>query len=104
MPLGWVRVRPESAFLDGPQSGRNRVPVRSFAWPLAGGRPWTRWRAVRASYWAGSLVTPEHIQERNSWQRAAALLMEAAENGGSIEAATAQLELVLFLEARYLRR
>jgi hypothetical protein len=30
--------------------------------------------------------------------------MEAAENGGSIEAATAQLELVLFLEARYLRR
>ena len=85
MPLGWVRVRPESAFLDGPQSGRNRVPVRSFAWRR-------------------SLVTPEHIQERNSWQRAAALLMEAAENGGSIEAATAQLELVLFLEARYLRR
>jgi len=45
-----------------------------------------------------------HIQERNSWQRAAALLMEAAENGGSIEAAPAQLELALFLEARHLRR
>jgi hypothetical protein len=29
--------------------------------------------------------------------------MEAAENGGSIEAATAQLELALFLEARYVR-
>ena len=33
-----------------------------------------------------------------------ALLMEAAENGGSTEAATAQLELALFLEARYVRR
>jgi hypothetical protein len=50
------------------------------------------------------LNEPEHIQERNSWQRAAALLMEAAENGGSIEAATALLELALFLEARYVRR
>jgi hypothetical protein len=50
------------------------------------------------------LNEPEHIQERNPWQRAAALLMEAAENGGSIEAATAQLELALFLEARYVRR
>jgi len=50
------------------------------------------------------LNEPEHIQERNSWQRAAGLLMEAAENGGSIEAATAQLELALFLETRYMRR
>jgi hypothetical protein len=43
------------------------------------------------------LNEPEHVQERNAWQRVAALLMEAAENGGSIEAATAQLvELGLF--------
>jgi hypothetical protein len=34
---------------------------------------------------------------------AAASLMEAAEQGGSIEGATAQLQLALFLEARYLR-
>ena len=33
---------------------------------------------------------PAHIQERNSWQHAAALRLEAAEDGGSIEAATAQ--------------
>jgi hypothetical protein len=49
------------------------------------------------------LREPAHIQERNSWQRAAELMIQAAEHGGNIEAATAQIELALFLEARYLR-
>jgi hypothetical protein len=40
---------------------------------------------------------PEHIQLRNSWQRAAALMIEAAENNGSLKAATAQIELALSL-------
>jgi hypothetical protein len=31
-------------------------------------------------------------------------MIQAAEHGGSIEAATAQVELALFLEARYVRR
>ena len=43
------------------------------------------------------LNAPDHIQERGSWQH-------AAERGGSIEAATIQIEDALFLEARYVRR
>ena len=38
-------------------------------------------------------------QDRNAWQRAAALLIEAAEHGGDIEAATVQVQLALFLQA-----
>ncbi len=77
-------------------------------WPAKLARPITlrdgTTLATLADVRAFILNEPEHIQERNSWQRAAALLMEAAENGGSIEAATAQLELALFLETRYMRR
>jgi hypothetical protein len=36
------------------------------------------------------------------WQRAAELMIQAAEDGATIEAATKQVELALFLEARYL--
>jgi hypothetical protein len=43
---------------------------------------------------------PKHIQERGSWQYAAELMILAAERGGSIEAATTQIEDTLFLEAR----
>jgi hypothetical protein len=50
------------------------------------------------------LKQPEHIQERGSWQHAAELLILAAERGGSIEAATTQIEDALFLEARYVRQ
>jgi hypothetical protein len=50
------------------------------------------------------LKQPEHIQERGSWQHAAELLILAAERGGSIEAATTQIEDALFLEARYARQ
>jgi hypothetical protein len=50
------------------------------------------------------LAEPEHIQERGSWQHAAELMISAAERGGSIEAATIQIEDALFLEARYVRR
>jgi hypothetical protein len=47
------------------------------------------------------LDQPEHIQQRRSWQRAAELLLEAAENGADVEAVTKQVELALFLEARW---
>jgi hypothetical protein len=50
------------------------------------------------------LALPHRHQERNSWRRATELLMEAAIRGGSIEAATEQFELALFLEARYVRQ
>ena len=46
----------------------------------------------------------EAYQDRNSWKRTTELLMEAAERGGSIESATEQFELALFLEARYVRQ
>ena len=46
----------------------------------------------------------EHIQDRSSWHHAAELVILAAEHGGSIDAATAQVEDALFLEARYERR
>ena len=46
------------------------------------------------------LKQPEQIQERGSWQHAGI----AAERGGSIEAATTQIEDALFLEARYARQ
>jgi hypothetical protein len=49
------------------------------------------------------LALPERYHDRNAWKRATELLMEAAERGGSIEAASAQFELALFLEARYVR-
>jgi hypothetical protein len=49
------------------------------------------------------LKEPKHIQERGSWQHAAELMILAAERGGSIEAATSQIEDALFLEARDVR-
>jgi hypothetical protein len=49
------------------------------------------------------LNEPVHIQERGSWQHAAELMILAAERGGSVEAATIQIENALFLEARYAR-
>ena len=50
------------------------------------------------------LKQSEHIQDRSSWHQAAELVILAAELGGSIDAATAQVEDALFLEARYARR
>jgi hypothetical protein len=49
------------------------------------------------------LKEPKQIQERGSWQHAVELMILAAERGGSIEAATIQIENALFLEARYVR-
>ena len=49
------------------------------------------------------LKQSEHIQDRSSWHQAAELVILAAEHGGSIDAATAQVEDALFLEARYAR-
>jgi hypothetical protein len=50
------------------------------------------------------LKQPKHIQDRSSWHQAAELVILAAEHDGSIDAATAQVEDALFLEARYARR
>ncbi|MGZ3715198.1 MAG: hypothetical protein ACXVA4_07260 [Ktedonobacterales bacterium] len=50
------------------------------------------------------LNEPKHIQERGSWQYAAELMILAAERGGSIEAATTQIEDALFLDAMYPQR
>jgi len=47
------------------------------------------------------LDQPNGIQERQSWQRVAELLLEAAENGADVEDVTKQVELALFLEARW---
>jgi hypothetical protein len=49
------------------------------------------------------LKQPDHM-ERGSWQHAAELMILAAERGGSIEAATSQIEDALFLEARIARQ
>ena len=49
------------------------------------------------------LKQPEHIQERGSWQHAAELMILAAERGGSIEAATTQIEDAPTHEPRYAR-
>jgi hypothetical protein len=47
------------------------------------------------------LAQPDRIQERRSWQRAAELLIAAAENGAAVDEVTKQVELALFLEARW---
>jgi hypothetical protein len=47
------------------------------------------------------LDQPEHIQGRRTWQRAAELLIAATENGADVEDVTKQVELALFLEARW---
>jgi hypothetical protein len=60
--------------------------------------------ATLADVRAFILNEPEHVQSAtpgSAWPRCS---WNAAENGGSIEAATALLELALFLEARRLRR
>jgi len=49
------------------------------------------------------LKQSKHIQDRSSWHQAAELVILAAEHGGGIDAATAQVEDALFLEARYAR-
>jgi hypothetical protein len=49
------------------------------------------------------LNEPAHIQERQAWQRAAELLMVAAENGARSQA-TKHVETALFLEARLVLR
>jgi hypothetical protein len=45
------------------------------------------------------LHQPEGIQLRQSWQRAAGLLLAAAD-GADVESVTKQIELALLLEAR----
>jgi hypothetical protein len=45
---------------------------------------------------------PAEDHDRNSWQRAAELLLAAADGSAEIEAATQQLERALFLEAKWL--
>jgi hypothetical protein len=47
------------------------------------------------------LAQPDRIQDRQSWQWAAKLLLAAAENGADVEDVTKQVELALFLEARW---
>ena len=46
------------------------------------------------------LALPSSDEERNAWLKAADLLMAAAEQGGDVAAATEQVELALFLQAR----
>ncbi len=46
------------------------------------------------------LDQPEKIQLRQSWQRAAGLLLAAAD-GADVDSVTKQIELALFLEARW---
>jgi hypothetical protein len=46
------------------------------------------------------LGLPAGDQMRSSWQKAAELLMAAAEHNGDIEAATKQIEAALFMQAR----
>src|SRR5262249_10225050 len=45
------------------------------------------------------LALPAADQEHNAWQRAAALLIEAAENGGDVRAATDQVFAAAFMQA-----
>jgi hypothetical protein len=44
------------------------------------------------------LDLPEHIKQRDSWQRATDLLLKAASGAASVEDATAQIERALFME------
>jgi hypothetical protein len=44
------------------------------------------------------LDLPEHIKQRESWQRATDLLLKAASGAASVEDATAQIERALFTE------
>jgi hypothetical protein len=46
------------------------------------------------------LGLPEGVQLRQSWQKAAELLIAAADGNGDIDAATRQIEVALFLEAQ----
>jgi hypothetical protein len=47
------------------------------------------------------LSLPEAIQLQESWQKAAELLLAASSHAGVSEALTRQVELALFLEARW---
>jgi hypothetical protein len=76
------------------QSGWSAKLARSIV--LKDGTTLTRLADVRSFI----LREPAHIQKRRSWQRAAELMMAAAESGHT-EDATKQIELALFLEARW---
>jgi hypothetical protein len=47
------------------------------------------------------LSLPKGVQLEQSWQRVTELLSAAAEGDGDIEAATRQIELSLFLQAKW---
>jgi hypothetical protein len=47
------------------------------------------------------VAMPQGDQLRTAWQRAAELILAAA-NGGSVAAVTRQVELALFMQARWL--
>jgi hypothetical protein len=47
------------------------------------------------------LALPEPTQLRQSWQKAAELLLAASNHAGVSEQLTRQIELALFLEARW---
>jgi hypothetical protein len=84
--------------------GADAMPAKTSGWSAKLERPivltdgWTL--LTLADVRDFILDEPEDIQERQSWQRAAGLLMSAAEDASGIEAATKQVRLALFLEAR----
>ena len=70
---------------------------RRLSWPLTlrDGRTLRSLADARAFV----LALPPAYQEYNAWQRAAALLIDAAENGGDVRAATDQVFAALFVQA-----
>jgi hypothetical protein len=75
-----------------------KLPARSV--PVLGGPTLKTLSDVRRFM----LAMPEGDQLRRSWQHAAALLLAAADTGDDtdIAAATRQVELALFLQAKWL--
>jgi len=71
---------------------------RRLSWPLTlrDGRTLRSLADARAFV----LALPPDEQEYNAWQRAAALLIDAAKNGGSVEAATDQVAAAAFMQAK----
>ena len=78
-----------------------RKPASGWSAPLS--RPLTLHDGTRLETLADApafvLALPPGDQERNAWQRAAARLIDAAEHGGDIEAATHQVFAALFVQA-----
>ena len=74
------------------------------------GRQCRAWNGCQPGWTVGGLTEDEcpsvrqRIQDRRAWQRAAELMIAAAENGDGVGAATRQIDLALFLEARHLPR